>query len=62
MELEMCTTEPRSMQSISILNQFFFFKNSNLIQKHIKGFVNRQGIKIILDQHENFRCCFLQWT
>lgn len=26
MELEMCTTEPRSMQSISILNQFFFKK------------------------------------
>lgn len=60
MELEMCTTEPRSMQSISILNQFFL-KNSNLIQKH-KGFVNRRGIKIILDQHENFRCCFSQWT
>lgn len=42
----MCTTEPHSMQSISILNQIFF-KNSNLIQKHIKGFVNRRGLIVV---------------
>lgn len=46
----MCITEPQSMQSISILNQFKKNKkqkHSNLIQRHIKGFVNRRGFIVV---------------